>query len=113
MGLLDALRRLFMSQPASPAASGDPNGLWFYFRCNKCGDVVRVRAHRYNDLNREEGGPAPLVLRKDVMDTKCFQLMRAEIWLDNNYGVVSSEVSGGKLISEEEYVQAKAPKETW
>jgi len=113
MGLLDALRRLFVTRPTNVGAGGDPNGLWFYFRCNKCGEAVRVRAHRFNDLNREEGGPGPLVWRKDVMDNKCFQLIRAEIWLGNDYDVVSSEVSGGKLVSEEEYEQAKAPKETW
>jgi hypothetical protein len=39
--------------------------------------------------------------------------MHAEVWMDSEYRVVSSEVSGGKLVSEEEYEQAQAPKETW
>ncbi|GAG00089.1 unnamed protein product, partial [marine sediment metagenome] len=38
----------------------------------------------------------------------CFQLMHAEIWLDGSYNVVTAEVSGGELVSKEEYEAAKA-----
>jgi hypothetical protein len=106
MGFLDALKRFFSSGSA-PASTGDPYGVWFHFRCKRCGSLVRVRADRRNDLNREDG-PGALVLRKDVMDNKCFQLIRAEIWLDDNYGVVEAEVDGGSLITQEEYEAALA-----
>jgi len=106
MGFLDKLRELLGgSGKGGAAASGDPYGLWFHFRCNKCGSVVRIRADRRNDLNREDG-PGALLLRKEVMDNKCFQLMHAEVWLDSEYNVVSSEVTGGKLISRDEYEAA-------
>jgi hypothetical protein len=105
MGFIDALRRIFRGGSSESASSADPYGLWYHFRCGRCGSVVRIRADRRNDLNREDG-PGTYVLRKDVMDNTCFQLMHAEIWLDDNHNVVSSEVSGGKLISQEEYEQA-------
>jgi len=105
MGFMETLRRIFGGGAAgAPAEPGDPHGLWFHFRCGRCGSVVRIRADRRNDLNREEG-QGTYILRKDVMDNHCFQLMHAELWLDDSYSVVASEVSGGKLISQEEYEQ--------
>jgi hypothetical protein len=108
MGFLDRLKRFFAGGPGgSSSGAGDPNGIWFYFRCDHCGSVVKVRAHRYNDLNREDG-PAALVLRKDVMDDKCFRLIQAELWLDESYTPVETNIQGGKLITQEEYEAAQA-----
>jgi hypothetical protein len=108
MGFLDKLKQLLGggSSGRSSVAS-DSRGLWFHFRCKRCGSVVAVRADRLNDLNREEG-PGTFLLRKDVMDNKCFQLMTAEIWLDENCNVVATEITGGELISREDYEAALA-----
>jgi hypothetical protein len=105
MGFFDWLKKAFVSAPSE--SSGDPYGMWLYFRCDKCGAVVRIRADKRNDLNRDEG-PGDFVLRKDVMDSKCFQLMTTEIWLDGNYNVTTAEVNGGQLITHEEYDAAQA-----
>lgn len=117
MGLWEKLRTIFGGQaagrekPRAPRApSADPDALWLYFRCNRCGSVVRVRAHKRNDLNRveeENGFPGAFVLHKDVMDNKCFQLMHADIYFDASYQVVASEVQGGELVSQEEYEAAQ------
>jgi len=104
MGFWDKIRSFFAGAPS--ASPRDPYGLWLHFRCGKCGTVVRIRADRRNDLNRE-AGPGTFLLRKEVMDNSCFQLMHAEVWLDSNYNVVTAEVSGGELISEEEYKAAQ------
>jgi hypothetical protein len=108
MGFLDGLRKVFGGGAGSEGggANGDPYGLWFHFRCGKCGTPVRIRVDRRNDLNREEGGQGTFLLRKDVMDDKCFQLMHAEVWLDSGYNVVAADVSGGEMISQEEYQEA-------
>ncbi|MCE5258418.1 MAG: hypothetical protein LLG44_05070 [Chloroflexi bacterium] len=113
MGFLDKLRKAFTGdEPAKKAdtakSMGDPNGIMLYFRCNKCGSLVRVRVDRRNDLNSEDG-PGYYVVRKDVMDSKCFQMMKAEIWLDVSYGIVQANVRGGSLITEEEYKAAQIP----
>jgi len=62
-----------------------------------------VRLNKLNDLSREEGGPGTLFVRKEVMDNKCFRLMTAEIWLDDAYNVVTADVSGGEMMTREEY----------
>ncbi len=105
MGFMNTLRHIFGGGSSGSTGSGDPYGLWYHFRCDRCGSVVRIRADRRNDLNREEG-PATYILRKDVMDNTCFQLMHAELWLGDSYSVVTADVSGGKLITQDEYEQA-------
>ncbi|NLV74780.1 MAG: hypothetical protein GXY52_08880 [Chloroflexi bacterium] len=115
MGLLDKLKQLFggdgkgadetkaSSKRASGSAPvGDPNGIILYFKCSKCSAPVRVRVDRRSDLNPEDG-PGTYIVRKDVMDSKCFQIMKAEIWLDSSYNVVETDIRGGTLISEEEF----------
>jgi hypothetical protein len=108
MGFLDKIREFF-SGGGSGSARGpapDPNGIWFHFRCDRCGSTVRIRVDKRNDLNREDDGPGALLLRKEVMDDTCFQLMQAEVWLDSSYRVVSGDVFGGELITAEEYAEA-------
>ena len=111
MGLFDKLFKSSRSkEPQKQSGSADPNGIIFYFRCSKCGTPVRVRVDRRNDLNSDEEGPGYYVVRKDVMDSKCFQMMRAEIWMDTLYNVVQADVRGGEMITEEEYKAAQTPK---
>lgn len=111
MGFLDKLRALLFGQPRSSARTatppGDPDALWLHFRCNKCGATVRVRAHRRNDVNRTDEGPGDYLLCKEVMDNKCFQIMRAEIYLDGSLNLVTAHVEGGELITAEEYEASK------
>ena len=110
MGFLNKLKGL-LGGGASPRTPGDPHGLLFYFKCDKCGEIVRIRADRRNDLNREEG-PGTFLLRKEVMGNKCFQLMSAAVWLDSSYNVVTAEVSGGEIVSEVEYEAARIDEST-
>ena len=112
MSFLRALKSLFSPasglSAASGAASGDPYGLWLHFRCNRCGSVVRIRADRRNDFNRVDADESPagspaLLLVKDVMDNKCFQLIHAEVCVDATYKTIGADVHGGQLITQEEY----------
>ncbi len=98
------LSKLFGKGKGKGGEAGDPHGLHLYFKCDKCGEVIPVRVDKRNDLNREEGGPGPLLLRKEVMGSgRCFELIRAEIWFDANYDVAQANVDGGALVSKEAY----------
>ena len=111
MGFWQTFKSFFTAPGSVSSAGQDAHGVFYHFRCDRCGSVVRVRADRRNDFNRFDAGvgPTTLLLRKDVMDDKCYQLMRAEIWVDGSYAPVSTTVSGGKLISEQEYLETVSP----
>jgi len=65
-----------------------------------------VRLNKRNDLVREDGGPGALFVRKEIMDNKCFRLMHAELWLDASYNIVTADVEGGILLTQQEYEEA-------
>lgn len=83
----------------------EDTALWLYVRCNRCGAKTRVRISLANDLSMEEDG---FILRKDIMDSHCLQLMRAELHFDERRRVVSRELAGGEFISAEEWASGHA-----
>ncbi len=83
----------------------EDSSLWLYVRCNKCGARTRVRVSLANDLSMEDDG---YILRKEIVDNRCFRLMHAEIRFDERRRVVSRELTGGEFISEEEWAGGHA-----
>jgi hypothetical protein len=83
----------------------DPDGIYFYVRCGRCGQKLKVRADRRFDLvqDLDEGG---YVLHKEMMDGTCFSLMYATVRFDDDKRIILQEVEGGEFISEEEFHQA-------
>ncbi len=75
--------------------------LWLYVQCNRCQSPVAVRINLFNDPSLEEEGS--YVLRKEIMDSKCFQLMHAELRLDAQRRVKEQSIKGGKFLTREEY----------
>ncbi len=88
--------------------TGERGVFYLYVRCGKCGEKVRVRVNTGNDLSRDydrgtgDAGSG-YVLRKDIMDSKCFRIMHAEVQLDDAHRIISKEISGGQFITQEEY----------
>ncbi len=101
MKLRECLRRL----TATREQTDDPDGIYFYVRCGRCGQALRVRASRRFDLmsDFEQGG---YVLHKEMMDGTCFSLMYATVRFDENYRILSREIEGGEFITEEEFQKA-------
>jgi hypothetical protein len=54
---------------------------------------------------REDGG---YYVRKEIMDSKCFRLMAAEITLDSAYRIQSQECQGGRFLTQAEYETASS-----
>jgi hypothetical protein len=90
---------------ASPSG-GDPNALWLYVRCARCGTPVAVRVDLRNEpsIDYENSG---YILHKEIMDSKCFTLMRAVVRFDDKRGVVERTIDKGEFITREEYEKAK------
>jgi len=103
MGLLDKLRSLFSSKPST----GADDAIHVYVECGRCKSKVYVRLDKRHDLSRGEGGG--YFVRKEIMDSKCFRLMTAEIVFDSSYRIESHEVQGGRFISKQEFEAAAPP----
>ena len=102
MGILNRVKSMF----ASPSG-GDPNALWLYVRCARCGTPVAVRVDLRNEpsIDYERGG---YILHKEIMDGKCFTLLRAVVRFDDQRNVVERTIDKGEFITQAEYEKAKA-----
>jgi len=100
---MDFLRRLFGGQPTDDA-------LHLYIKCGRCGAPVHVRVNLQNDLSADydDDRANSYQLVKEVMDDRCFRLMRAEIQFDARRNELSRTIEGGTFISQEEYEELQA-----
>jgi hypothetical protein len=103
MGFLDNLRSLFSSRPSARA----DDAIHIYVECGRCKSRVHVRLDKRHDLSQGEGGG--YFVRKEIMDSKCFRMMTAEIAFDTSYRVQNQEVQGGRLVSKQEFDAAAPP----
>jgi hypothetical protein len=108
---MEWLNKLF-SKGSSHSKSGgdDSNALWLYVQCSRCGTPLAVRIDRRNEISRdyETGG---MTLRKEMMDSVCFQLMNAELHFDDHGNVVEQNVERGKFLAREEYESLRRQRE--
>ena len=102
MRILDKLLSFFGGTPRSRA----DDAIHIYVECERCRSRVHVRLDRRHDISvREEGG---YFVRKEIMDSKCFRLMRAEITFDSADRVQAQECQGGRFLTQAEF-EASAP----
>ncbi len=92
----------WLSKIFKPAAGEDSNVLWLYVQCSRCGTPLAVRINKRNEMvpDYESGG---YVLHKEMMDSKCFQLMHGELHCDAQGKIVSQQVDGGRFLTRAEY----------
>ena len=98
MGFLNKLGSLF--------AGGErrDDAIHLYVQCDKCGAKLHIRVDKQYDLLPDYTGEAgAYILRKEMMDDKCFRLMYAEVHFDRQYNILAADVQGGRLISREEF----------
>jgi hypothetical protein len=88
----------------------DPDGIYLYVKCDRCGAPVRIRVDKRHDLQRDYD-TNQLVLRKEIMDGTCFSLMQATVHFSNAYQITDQELEGGEFISWEEYRDLTTPTE--
>lgn len=98
------LKRLFSGGNKAPYV--DKNGIYVYAKCDNCGTIVRVRADKQHDLNREGSS---FSWHKTIVDSKCFRRMQAVVHFDSDYRVSNYELSGGTLVDEAAYQESLVP----
>lgn len=79
--------------------------LHLYIKCQRCGAPVHVRVNLERDLAADYGDTAAegYEYNKEVMDDRCFRLMRAHLQFDSRRKELSRQIEGGTFISQEEY----------
>ena len=103
MGLLDRLSSLFSPKPSKEA----DDAIHIYVECGRCQSKVHVRLDKRHDLSQGEGGGH--FVRKEIMDSKCFRLMNAELVFDARYRIQSQELQGGRFITKEAFDATSTP----
>jgi hypothetical protein len=103
MGFFDRLRKAFSGGGAAPSDSG---AYWVYAQCRRCGEPLKGRIDLRNEPSQADEGDTWIV-RKGLLGTgarRCFQTVEVVLTFDSEKKeVIDSEVTGGKLISEDEY----------
>ncbi|HXT37995.1 MAG TPA: hypothetical protein VN837_20660 [Chloroflexota bacterium] len=89
-----------------PAEGGDRDGIHVYVRCERCGEKIHARANRNTDISQEyadEGGRATPTLHKEILGSRCQNLMYVHLTFDSAFRIVSSTGERCKVISREEF----------
>ncbi len=88
----------------------DPRGHTIYVVCDRCGETLKTRIDKANDLSIQYGGRQghdTYFCRKVLIgDGPCFQRIEVELTFDQNKNLIDKEITGGRFISQEEYQQA-------
>jgi hypothetical protein len=97
-GFLENLKKAFTMPPESTTS----NFITFIVKCNKCGEEITVRARRDSDISRvneeEEQEGAEYFVRKEILGTKCNNLIYIEIFFGPGFNVISKGITGGKFV---------------
>lgn len=97
---MDFLKKLFGGGSGS---SGD-RGKYYYVQPNGCDEVVRIRIDVNNEPSLDDDNSTYFV-RKFVQGTTYKCNRRAELYMtfDSSRKVLKTEVTDGKLVTEEDY----------
>jgi hypothetical protein len=103
------LRRLFGQGGTGKAR--DPDGLWVYVRCKRCGQVNATRISLRNEPSIDYGESGQIVgshVRKVLVSgtNRCFHPVEVLLTFDPAKRLTNRQISGGELITREQYEAA-------
>jgi hypothetical protein len=99
MGWLDGLRQLLGGGAKPPA----DRGLYYYVRCDKCGETIRVRVDPHWDLAQDFDGDGGYGVTKHVVGQKCFRTIEVTFSFDQNRKEASKSIVGGQFVTAQDY----------
>src|SRR5579859_5926903 len=105
MGLVDDILHFFGLRRGT--GSGD-RGIYYYIRCDRCGESLRFRVDPYWDLGPSEGGGGYTVT-KHVIGQKCFRTIEVDLTFDDHRVETERSITGGKFIDAKEYEREHPP----
>jgi hypothetical protein len=97
---LDNLKNIFSAPVQS---QGQQGAVKFVVQCNRCNEEIIVKIRTSSDISRvyeEDGGPPGSVffVRKEILGSKCNNLIYLTAYFNENFNLISSDVTGGKII---------------
>lgn len=95
---MEFLKKLF---GGGKATSDDASAMFLYLKGKKCGAITRLRIDMRNDLSLNDDDQ--YYVRKVAVDNKCYGQVEVELWFDANKREVNRQITGGTLVSEEEW----------
>lgn len=90
-------------------ATASDDGTYYYVRCQKCGEKIRVRVARWDlceDFEGDGDAVSGYTSNKDVVGQKCFRTIHISLKFDRSRREVSRSCSGGDFITREEFEAA-------
>ncbi|SRR5258706_11064413 len=100
MNFLRQIANIFAPGPS--IKRGDDVGLYYYIRCNRCGEVIKVRINPMNDLSHSDDDKQ-LFAHKTIVGRRCYNRIEAEFIYDANRRLINSEITGGSLVTVDDY----------
>jgi hypothetical protein len=109
MNFLKQLANMFTGGPIS--GSGGDVGMYYYIRCLRCGEVIKVRINPMNDLSANDDNTA-LFAHKLIVGQNCFNRIEATFHYNTSRKLVNTEVSGGEMVKKSDYDEYKSKQAT-
>ena len=111
MGILAGLRRALGGGSGGSGA----DVYWVYAQCKRCGEPLRARIDLRNEPSQADDGETWIVRKGLIGDGKrrCYQVVDVTLHFDGaKQQVLEDDVTGGKLITEDEYLALKQAPDT-
>lgn len=94
---MNFLKKLFGGGDKKPADSG----VYLYIRCDKCGEVIRIRLEpKYEFVAQDDGSYRS---RKVIIGSQCFTRIDATFHFDPQQQLLNADLNGGQLVDESEW----------
>lgn len=89
----------FFAPPSYPK----DNFIKVNIKCKRCGEEINVGFRKTSDISRiYENDDAPsgssFMIRKEVLGSKCSNLIYLTIYFDEGFRIVSKEIEGGEFL---------------
>jgi len=92
------IRRLSSLFAGASQDNGD-SSYWITVQCDRCGEVIRTRIDRNNDLSAEYAeGETTYFCRKVLIGKRgCFVPIEVVLRFDKNRSLIEQQITGGKF----------------
>lgn len=104
---MGVLKKIFSQ--FSSAQRDDPNALWIYVQCDRCGEKLRARINTRSELSpdfADSDTATSFHCRKVLIGSQgCFQQIEVNLKFDSRLKIIDRQISGGKFITRQEYEQ--------